>query len=212
MRKSRYSEEQIIGILREREAGASVTDLSRRHGVSEQTIYRWKQKYGGLEVSELKRLKASRSRECAAEEAGGGPSPRQPNAQGVARKKVVTPVAKREAAEYLQAHFPVSERYACRLVGVSRSTVRYRRRSRDDTSLVETAARTGPRTAPLRLSATARLAATGGGDGEPQTSLPTLSDRRTHRSSAQTQAGCRSAGTTGPHRNANPTNSGVWTS
>lgn len=50
---------------------------------------------------------------------------------------MVTPVAKREAAEYLQAHFPVSERCACRLVGVSRSTVRYRRRSRDDTSLVK---------------------------------------------------------------------------
>jgi putative transposase len=58
MRTSRYSEEQIIGILREHEAGASVTDLSRRHGVSQQTIYRWKQKYGGLEISELKRLKA----------------------------------------------------------------------------------------------------------------------------------------------------------
>ena len=57
MRTSRYSEEQIIGILREHEAGASVTDLSRRHGVSQQTIYRWKQKYDGLEVSELRRLK-----------------------------------------------------------------------------------------------------------------------------------------------------------
>ncbi len=61
MRKSRCSEEQIVAILREHQAGASVTEVCRRHGVSEQTIYRRKQKYGGLVSSEVQRLKALES-------------------------------------------------------------------------------------------------------------------------------------------------------
>jgi len=56
--KKRFREEQIIGILKERETGIPVTDLIRKHGISEQTYYRWKSKYGGMEVSEAKRLKA----------------------------------------------------------------------------------------------------------------------------------------------------------
>lgn len=58
MKRSRFSEEQIIGILKEQEAGAATADLCRRHGISSATFYKWKAKYGGLDVSEARRLKA----------------------------------------------------------------------------------------------------------------------------------------------------------
>lgn len=58
MRKSRYKEEQIIKILQEQEAGVKVSDITRKYGISEQTFYRWKSKYGGMDVSEAKRLKS----------------------------------------------------------------------------------------------------------------------------------------------------------
>jgi putative transposase len=58
MKRKRFTEEQIIAVLKEQDAGVKTGDLARKHGVSEATLYNWKAKYGGLEVSEAKRLKA----------------------------------------------------------------------------------------------------------------------------------------------------------
>ena len=57
MKRSRFTEEQIIGILREQEAGMPTADVCRKHGISGATFYKWKAKYGGLDVSEARRLK-----------------------------------------------------------------------------------------------------------------------------------------------------------
>jgi putative transposase len=58
MKRSRFTEEQIIGILKEHQAGMSAADLCRTHGISDATFYKWRSRYGGMEVSDAKKLKA----------------------------------------------------------------------------------------------------------------------------------------------------------
>ena len=58
MKRKRFTEEQIIAVLREHDAGAKAADLARKHGISEATLYNWKAKYGGMDVSDAKRLRS----------------------------------------------------------------------------------------------------------------------------------------------------------
>ncbi|WP_284166165.1 IS3 family transposase, partial [Frigidibacter sp. SD6-1] len=126
MKRTRYSEEQIIGILSEHEAGAKCADLCRKHGMSEGTFYAWKAKYGGMTVSDAKRLKAledenARLKKLLAEQMLDAAAMKE-----LLSKKLVRPAVKRAAVAHLQARMGLSERRACQIVGADRKMIRYR--------------------------------------------------------------------------------------
>ncbi|WP_425364338.1 IS3 family transposase [Bradyrhizobium barranii] len=125
----------MIGVLREHEAGAKTADLARKHGVSEATLYNWKAKFGGLDVSDAKRLRQledenAKLKKLLAEQMLDAAALRE-----LLFKKMVGPVAKREAVAHLQAVMGLSERRACSIVGADRKMVRYRSCRPPDTEL-----------------------------------------------------------------------------
>ena len=132
MRRKRHSEEQIIAILKQAQAGVKTAEICRQHGISEQTYYRWKAKYGGLELSEAKKLRRLEEENRQLKQPGGRTQPRQTSAPGRVVKKLLEPTGRREAVNHVIAHHHRSERKACGLIRLARSTKRYQARPRAD--------------------------------------------------------------------------------
>ncbi|MBO9136443.1 IS3 family transposase [Rhizobium sp. B230/85] len=134
MKKQRFTEEQIIGVLKEQEAGAKAADLCRKHGISEATFDNWKAKYGGMEVSEAKRLKAledenARLKKLLAEQMLDAAALRELLA------KMVGPAAQRDAVTHLKTVMGLSERRACQIISADRKTIRYQSNRPPETEL-----------------------------------------------------------------------------
>ena len=120
MQRKRHTEEQIIAILKEHEAGVKTADLCRKYGISGATFYNWKAKYGGLEVSEAKRLKGLESQNAKLKKLLADAMLDNVALKDLLAKKKVTPAAKREAVAHVCSAFELSERRACRMCGIAR--------------------------------------------------------------------------------------------
>ena len=129
--KKRFTEEQIVRVLAEAEGGMPIRDVCRKHNVQEQSFYRWKKKYGGMDASEVKRLKElerenSELKQIVAEQVLDIRMLKDVNS-----KKVLSLPQRRRAVTYLRNTFVVSERRACKVLCLHRSTYRYPVKSMD---------------------------------------------------------------------------------
>ena len=159
MKRSRFTEEQVVAILREQEAGVATADLCRKHGISTATFYAWKAKFGGMDVSEAKRLKSLEDENAKLKRLLADAMLDNVALKDLLQKKILTPAAKREAVVHLEGTYEDE-----RASGVSG----YPGGSQDDPVQSPAAlrrpstsspARTGCRAAAVRLSASARAPA-----------------------------------------------------
>ncbi|PEI02321.1 IS3 family transposase [Pantoea agglomerans] len=123
--KKRFSDEQIISILREAEAGVSARELCRKHAISDATFYTWRKKFGGMEVPEVKRLKTPEEENACLKKLLAEAMLDKEALQVAPGAKVMTADQKREVVVLMCDATGLSQRRACRFTGLSLSTCRY---------------------------------------------------------------------------------------
>ncbi len=155
MKKSRFTEEQIIGIVKQHEAGMKTADLCREHGISAATFYGWKSKYGGMDVSEAQRLRQMEDENRRLKQLVADLSLDREVLKGAIRKKRLELAGLREDVAYAQAEYAVSERRACKLLGVDRASYRYEPVPDRNAELREGTGKAGQAKATLWLSSAA---------------------------------------------------------
>src|SRR5580700_3258286 len=126
MRKKRFSVEQMIGVLKQAQVGVPVAEVIRKAGISEQTFYRWKAKYAGLEVDQVRQRAQLQEENLRLKQLVAELTLDKTMLQEVLSKKMVKPSRRGPVVERLVGSFQVSERRACRMLCVPRATYRYR--------------------------------------------------------------------------------------
>lgn len=125
MKKGHYTEEQIAFALKQAELGTPVAEVCRKLGITEQSFYRWKKKYGGMLPSDMKKLKQLEEENAKLKKLVADLSLDKAILQDVLSKKLVRPVDRKEAATYLLKHYSISERRTCAVLKIYRNSYRY---------------------------------------------------------------------------------------
>ena len=132
--KKKFSVEQMVSVLKQSEVGVPVAELIRKVGISEQTFYRWKAKYTGLEVDQVRQMKQLREENTRLKQLVAELT-LQDHASGCSKKKVLKPSRRRPIVKYLEQSYQVSERHACCVLALGRTTHRYESRREAWTAL-----------------------------------------------------------------------------
>jgi len=128
VKKKRFAVEQIVAVLKQAEMGMPVADVIRQIGISEQTFYRWKKQYAGLQSDQVREFKQLQEENARLKKLVADLSLDKAILQDINQKKMVRPALKRPMVDYIVNHYDVSQRRACGLVHQHRSIQWYRSR------------------------------------------------------------------------------------